>query len=93
MVRLPRDVENSFEEAHIQKIWNVLEEKFSFNIKGWKEDFNKYLANQSREISERQAFIEFGLKKIQPLLNGILKRTDYHPTWINLMRWIIKNKI
>ena len=92
MVRLPRDVENSFEEAHIQKIWNVLEEKFSFNIKGWKEDFNKYLANQSREISERQAFIEFGLKKIQPLLNGILKRTDYHPTWINLMRWIIKNK-
>ena len=22
MVRLPRDVENSFEEVHIQKIWN-----------------------------------------------------------------------
>ncbi len=92
MIRLPRDVENSFEEVHIQKIWNVLEEKFSFNIKGWKEDFNKYLLNQSREISERQAFIEFGLKKIQPLLNGILKRTDYHPTWINLMRWVVKSK-
>ena len=44
MVRLPRDVENSFEEIHIQKIWNILEEKFSFNIKGWKEDFTKYLA-------------------------------------------------
>ena len=43
MVRLPRDVENSFEEVHIQKIWNILEEKFSFNIKGWKEDFAKYL--------------------------------------------------
>jgi hypothetical protein len=92
MIRLPRDVENSFEEVHIQKIWNVLEEKFSFNIKGWKEEFTKYLNSQSREISERQAFIEFGLKKIQPLLNGILKRTDYHPTWINLMRWVVKNK-
>ena len=92
MIRLPRDVENSFEEVHIQKIWNVLEEKFSFNIKGWKDDFNKYLTSQSREISERQAFIEFGLKKIQPLLNGILRRTDYHPTWINLMRWVVKNK-
>ena len=43
MVRLPRDVENSFEEVHIQKIWNILEEKFSFNVKGWKEDFGKYL--------------------------------------------------
>ena len=92
MVRLPRDVENSFEEIHIQKILNILEEKFSFNIKGWKEDFTKYLASQSRQISERQAFIEFGLKKIQPILNGILRRTDYHPTWINLMRWVVKNK-
>ena len=92
MVRLPRDVENSFEEVHIQRIWNILEEKFSFNVKGWKEDFAKYLSSQSRQISERQAFIEFGFKKIQPILNGILKRTDYHPTWINLMRWVVKNK-
>jgi hypothetical protein len=92
MVRLPRDVENGFEEVHIDKIWNVLEEKFSFNVKGWKDHFNKYLASQSREISERQAFVEFGLKKIQPLLNGILSRTEYHPTWINLMRWVVKNK-
>jgi hypothetical protein len=92
MVGLPRDVENSFEEVHIQKIWNVLEEKFSFNVKAWKEDFNKYMISQSREISTRQGFIEFGLKKIQPILNGILKRTDYHPTWINLMRWVVKNK-
>ena len=92
MVRLPRDVENTFEEGHIQKVWNVLEEKFSFNVKGWKEDFSKYLISQSREISERQAFMEFGLKKIQPLLNSILRRTDYHPTWINLMRWIVKSK-
>lgn len=92
MVRLPRDVENAFEEAHIQKIWFVLEDKFSFNTKAWKEEFNKYLTTQSREISERQAFVEFGLKRIQPILNGILKRTDYHPTWINLMRWVVKNR-
>lgn len=92
MVRLPRDVENAFEEIHIQKIWNVLDEKFSFNIKVWKEHFDKYLGSQSREITVRQAFVEFGLKKIQPLLNGILGRSDYHPTWINLMRWIVKNK-
>ena len=65
MVRLPRDVENSFEEVHIQKIWNILEEKFSFNIKGWKEDFTKYLASQSRQISERQAFIESWFSKLK----------------------------
>ncbi len=92
MVRLPKDVENGFEEIHIEKIWSILNEKFSFNIKGWKENFKKYLASQSREISERQAFVEFGLKKIQPLLNGILSRAEYHPTWINLMRWVVKNK-
>jgi hypothetical protein len=92
MVRLPRDIENAFEEIHIQKIWIVLGDKFSFNVKGWKEEFNKYLTTQSRDISERQAFVEFGLRRIQPILNGILKRTDYHPTWINLMRWVVKNK-
>jgi hypothetical protein len=92
MVRLPRDVENGFEEIHMEKTWHFLTEKFSFNNKGWKDDFKKYLASQSREISERQAFVEFGLKKIQPILNGILKRSEYHPTWINLMRWIVKNK-
>jgi hypothetical protein len=76
----------------MEKIWSFLSEKFSFNARGWKDDFKKYLAGQSREISERQAFVEFGLKKIQPILNGILKRSEYHPTWINLMRWIVKNK-
>jgi len=48
--------------------------------------------SQARGISERQAFAEFGKKKIEPLLNLILKREQYHPTWTNLMRWILKNK-
>ncbi len=48
MVRLPRDVENAFEEVHIQKIWNVLEDKFSFNVKGWKEEFDMISTNHDR---------------------------------------------
>ncbi|MBL0743604.1 hypothetical protein [Chryseolinea lacunae] len=92
MERTPRDVERDFKEIHIEKTWAVLGERFSFNLKAWKQDFSVYCKNQTRNISEPQAFSEFGKKKIEPLLNTILKREQYHPTWANLMRWIAKRK-
>jgi len=92
MDRLPQDIARQFQEAHIERTWKVLEERFSFNVNGWKAEFRRYLQSQSRGISERQAFTEFGKKKIEPLLNLILKREQYHPTWTNLMRWILTNK-
>ncbi|HEY5747131.1 MAG TPA: hypothetical protein VIU12_13690 [Chryseolinea sp.] len=92
MEKLPQDITRQFQEVHMEKTWKVLEQRFSFNLRAWKADFNHYCQSQARDISERQAFAEFGKKKIEPLLNLILKREQYHPTWTNLMRWILKNK-
>jgi hypothetical protein len=36
--------------------------------------------------------LEYGKKKIEPLLNVILKRERY-PTWINLVSYVLKEKI
>jgi hypothetical protein len=91
MNRLPGYVKNDLTEAHMDRTWTVLQEKFSFNIQGWKKDFRQYYSRQSERVTELQAFMEFGLKHIQPLLNKVLKRSDDHPTWHRLIEWVVRN--
>ena len=88
--KLPRDVENELSAVHMTRIWELLEEKFCFNIKAWKKDFYDYFEKQPHRTSEREAFVEFGLKRIQPLLNKVLARKDFHPTWKNILTYVVK---
>jgi hypothetical protein len=87
-----RNIEEVFEEADIIKVWEYLADKFGFNTKLWEEDFKKYTANIPGK-SIRKTFIDYGLKKIQPLLNSILMRKQYHPTWNNMLCWLLKDKL
>jgi hypothetical protein len=88
--KLPRDVEDELSPVHMTKVWELLEEKFCFNIKAWKKNFQEFYQKQPHSVSERQAFVEFGAKEIQPLLNMILKRKDFHPTWKNILTYVVK---
>ena len=88
--KLPRDVENNLSAIHITKIWELLEEKFCFNTKAWKKDFYEYFQKQPPRVSEREAFVDFGVKRIQPVLNKVLARKDFHPTWKNMLTYIVK---
>jgi hypothetical protein len=88
-VQYIRDV---FEVADIDKVWNELERRFHFNIKAWKKEFETEAYNDERFKDLQEVFLEYGKKKIEPLLNVILKRERY-PTWINLVSYVLKEKI
>jgi hypothetical protein len=74
------------------KVWRVLEEKFSMNIAAWKEAFEQAERTRGRFISREEAFLLFGKQKIEPLLNDLLFRKRV-PTWIYLLRYVLREKL
>jgi hypothetical protein len=74
------------------KVWRVLEEKFSMNIVAWKDSFAKMERTRGRFISREDAFLLFGKQKIEPLLNDLLCRKRV-PTWIYLLRYVLREKL
>jgi hypothetical protein len=88
--KLPREVEDEISAIHMSKVWELLEEKFCFNVKAWKKEFYEYYQTQPHSITEREAFVDFGVKQIQPVLNIVLKRNAFHPTWKNMLTYVVK---
>jgi hypothetical protein len=76
----------------IEKVWTYLGTKFGFNVPAWKKEFEGVLLLSRRDRSFEDQFMEFGKKQIEPILNDILLRRNY-PTWINLLAFILKDKI
>jgi hypothetical protein len=95
MAKVPSSVQyirDVFEVADIDKVWNELERRFHFNVKAWKKEFEVIASNSDRFKDLQEVFLEYGKMKIEPLLNIILKR-HRHPTWINLVTYVLKDKI
>jgi hypothetical protein len=88
--KMPRDVVDELSPVHIEKTWGLLEEKFSFNVKVWNQEFKAYYQKQPHNVSECEAFVEFGGAFINPVLNTILKRQSHHNTWGNMIIYIVK---
>jgi hypothetical protein len=88
--KMPRDVEDELSTIHIEKTWELLEEKFCFNVKAWRQEYKLYFQKQPHSVSEREAFVEFGAEFINPLLNKVLKRQEHHNTWGNILIYIVK---
>jgi hypothetical protein len=56
-------------------------------------DIDKVWNELERRFKDLQeVFLEYGKMNIEPLLNIILKR-HRHPTWINLVTYVLKEKI
>lgn len=85
-------VKESFDREDIDKVWNYLGKKFGFNIPAWKKDFESSFLLSKRDKSIQDQFMEFGKKKIEPILNDILYRRRY-PTWITLLSFLLNDKI
>jgi len=82
-----------FQTHHIEKTWDYLEKKFSFNKKKWRERFEDYRKKRPRYAEdEAGAFLKFGNTFINPLLNEILGRQVIHPTFENLTQFILVGK-
>jgi hypothetical protein len=65
--KLSRDVEDQLSAIHMAKVWELLEDKFCFNIKKWKKEYVEYLQKQSSRVSEQEAFVDFGMEFINPV--------------------------
>ena len=95
MAKVPLPVQyirEVFEVEDIDKVWNELERRFHFNINAWKKEFEIMACNHDRFKNLQEVFLEYGKIKIEPLLNIVLKRHRY-PTWINLVTYVLKDKI
>lgn len=88
--KLPRNVEDELSAVHMAKVWELLGEKFCFNIKKWKKEYVEYLQKRSHNVSEQEAFVDFGTEFINPVLNAVLKRDRYFDTWGNMLKYIVK---
>ncbi|HMG92856.1 MAG TPA: hypothetical protein VK589_22520 [Chryseolinea sp.] len=95
MAKVPLSVQyirEVFEVADIDRVWNELERRFHFNVNAWKKEFEVIAANSDRFKDLQEVFLEYGKMHIEPLLNIILKR-HRQPTWINLLTYVLKDKI
>jgi len=81
-----------FQEMHIELVWDELRLRFGFELKAWKTEFKTFLNSQPRNTTEADAFIVFGNRRINPVLNGILRRNELFPTFNNLVDYIVKRK-
>jgi len=84
--------ELEFQEHDIEKTWNLLQEKFSFDKKKWKERFAVYAEKQPGNVDLIHAFFKFGNTFINPVLNDILCRQVLYPTFNNLTRFVLTGK-
>jgi hypothetical protein len=83
---------NDFQEMHILIVWDELRLRFGFDLKAWKNDFSSFLASQPRNTTETDAFIQFGNRRINPVLNSILRRNELYPTFNNLILYVVRQK-
>lgn len=85
---IPPDLMTTFNEEHIELIWQYLNQRFSINLAKWKEFF-AIRCNVSRSIPPCELFVRFGIEHLEPSLNKLLYRPAGHPTWISLIRYVI----
>jgi hypothetical protein len=85
-------VKEAFDREDIERVWEYLGKKFGFNVPAWKIDFENSFLDSRRDGSIQDQFMEFGKKKIEPVLNDVLCRKDF-PTWIKLLGFLLQDKI
>lgn len=79
----------NFQEMHIDIVWDELRLRFGFDVSAWKKEFREFLASQPRNTAEPDAFIVFGNRRINPVLNSILRRNELFPTFNKLVAYIL----
>lgn len=77
-------VEQVLKENDFDTIWNYLENKFGYS-KEWRVEWRSYIDDAERQATPVRAFLDFGQREINPLLNAALRRNEYHPTFMRML--------
>jgi hypothetical protein len=78
-----------FNEMHMQQVWDLLATKFGFNVPEWKMRFREYKLAYHRKLLDTDAFLIFGNKVLNPLLNQILQRRQGYPTFNRMVKYVM----
>lgn len=84
------DTIKQLNEHHMNLTWSELQSRFGFNIDHWKKEFKTFMSSQPRNVSELDGFIQFGNRRINPVMNNILGRNELFPTFNNFLCFIIR---
>lgn len=91
---IPQAITDHFDLMHIDIVFRELHDRFGFNKKEWEKKFKSFLSQQPRNTSELDAFIKFGNRFINPVLNEILCRNALHATFSQMVLYIVeKNSV
>jgi hypothetical protein len=90
---IPEDIRIVFDEGDIELTWDYLEKVFHFNKKVWKPIFEEKYLRSTRELTKMEIFVRFGREHFEQAINVILGRVEGHPTWLKLIRYIVRDKI
>ena len=88
-----KDVKDIIEAADLKIIWQHLEKTFGLDVDVYQHQFRIYVLTYSRGLNVAECFVEFGTNVIEPVLNDILHRDAAYPTWNNLLRFLLKDKL
>ena len=86
---MPEDLRRIFNEDHIELVWLYLDEHFTINLKAWRDFFSMRCRVQP-DITPCEMFVRFGIEQLEPPINKLLLRKDGHPTWLTLIRHVVK---
>ncbi len=89
---IPQNIIDRFETADIDAILAELQMRFGFAAKEWKKRFEQALDRKPRGTTNEEFFLIFGNRIINPLLNEILCRKPGHPTFQNLVDYVLDKK-
>lgn len=89
--------DDSLNEYHIKQVWEYLQERFGFDLKGWKKKFEEFrndprVLRSGHENTIESHFSQFGNKHIDPVLNQILCRREGYETFNKMVRYIMTRK-
>ena len=88
-----KDVEEVITQGDLEEIWEHLKKTFGLNVSLYQQDFLKRSELLNGKESHPELIIEYGITVIQPVLNKMLQRDIEYPTWINLVRFLLKEKL
>ena len=91
---IPQLLTDNFDLMHIDMVFVELQTRFGFRKQEWQKKFKAFLAQQPRNTSELDAFIKFGNRFVNPVVNEILCRNALHPTFQQLVMYVVeKNSV
>ena len=88
-----KKIQDVIELSDVEKVWDHLEKIFRLDVDFHKTEFRKFRDGLNSSQTIRESFISYGETKINPVLNEILQRERNYPTWVNLLRFLLKEKL